>query len=154
MGRILVNVPDIADQDLVYDEEETKQILKFFWPLEAKEIDALTVNNEYRRLAQTALIAAIEGSYALSFPKAIIESFIGSKRSIKKFAEKLAKKFVKNWWKHTTWEKLADVEIYESVRVIVARNLNLYFYDLKNGLALKHMKSFYAQVAKPRVGRG
>lgn len=154
MGRILMNVPDISDQDLIYDEAETKQILKFFWPLEAKGIDELNINNEYRRLAQTALIAAIDGSYALSFPQAIIESFIGSKRNIKKLTEKLTKKFVKNWWKHTTQKNLEDVEIYESIRVIIARNLNLYFFDLKNGLTLKGMKPFYARVAKPRVGRG
>ncbi len=30
MGNILINVPDISDTDLVFDEGETRRILKFF----------------------------------------------------------------------------------------------------------------------------
>lgn len=63
MGSILVAVPDIADHQLVFNEAETRQILKFFWPQYVRQIDTLTITNDARRLAQTALIAAIDGSY-------------------------------------------------------------------------------------------
>lgn len=52
MGSIVLTIPDIPDSQLIYNEDETRQILKFFWPERAKDIDALSVTNDARRLAQ------------------------------------------------------------------------------------------------------
>jgi len=58
MGTILISVPDISDNELVFDESETRRILKFFWPHLAQSIDDMAIDNEARRLAQTMLLAA------------------------------------------------------------------------------------------------
>lgn len=76
MGSIVITVQDISDNDLVYNEAETRQILKFFWPEQAAQIDEFTMDNNARRLAQTALIAAIEGSYAMGFIHMLATSIV------------------------------------------------------------------------------
>ena len=52
MGTILISVPDISDNELVFDERATRRILKFFWPHLAQSIDAMAIDNEARRLAR------------------------------------------------------------------------------------------------------
>ena len=125
MGSILLSVPEIEDSELVFNEEETKLILKFFYSQEASTIDSLKINNDLRRWAQTLLIAGIDGSYAMGFIDdlgqvllSIIEG--GKNPGIKGLAKKLAKKFVKRWWHHATQSKLEDVAIYEAIRHSIA----------------------------------
>ena len=152
MGSILINVPDISDADLIYDELETKQILKFFWPLYSQDIEIMQINNDARRLAQTVFVAAIDGSYAMGFIQAIVQSVLGRpKPNIKSLAQKLGKKFIKNWWKHVNQSDLNDAKIYESIRLSISNSLRTDFLRLRDGLALGQMKSFYAQLLKSRT---
>jgi hypothetical protein len=152
MGSILINFPDIADSDLVFSEGETRQILKFFWPERAGAIDDLTVDNEIRRLAQTALIAAIDGSYAMGFVEATIRATVRSGSNIKSLAKKLAGRFVKHWWKHAKQHDLGDVKVYESVRVAIAQNLGRRVDAIINGVAQRHgFTPFYGQTGSSRV---
>jgi hypothetical protein len=59
MGSLLITVPDLSDVDLVLDEIETRGVLKAFWPHRARDVDNLEIGNGAKRLAQSALMAAI-----------------------------------------------------------------------------------------------
>ncbi|MEW5754924.1 MAG: hypothetical protein AB1810_01340 [Pseudomonadota bacterium] len=136
MGSILINIPDLSDNDLIYDEAETRQILKFFWPNEAAAIDAMTINNDARRLAQTALIAAIDGTYAMGYIKELIKTITRPSKGIGDLAKRLARNFVRHWWQHAQPRDLEDVRIYDSIRDRVAQALKHKLNAVKNGVAL------------------
>ena len=145
MGSVLINVPDISDNDLVFDEDETRRILKFFWPNMANDIDEMTISNDARRLAQTALVAAIDGSYALGFIDALFQTMVRPGPGIRSLAGKLAHRFVKHWWKHTKQRDLENVRIYDSVKNPVANALKHRLDGLQQGVSLRRgSRSFYA----------
>ncbi len=138
MGSILINVPNLADRELIYNEAETRQILKFFWP------------NDARRLAQTALIAAIDGTYAMSYLDKLIKSVTRPGKGIGELAKRLARNFTRHWWKHTRPQDLKDVRIYEPIRQGVAVSiLKTRLGELKNGVALKPGGSTFYVHAQP-----
>lgn len=145
MGSMLISVPDMADGDLVFDEAETKQILIFFWPHKSADINGMTVDNEGRRLAQSALIAAIDGSYAMGFIDALGRTIVRPGSGIKSLAQKLGRKFIKHWWKHATQRNLEAVKIYDSVRVAIASKLKFRIDATLQGVALRRGNApFYA----------
>jgi hypothetical protein len=139
MGSILINVPDIDDTHLIYNEPETRQILKFFWPDQAGQINALEINNDNRRLAQTALIAAIDGSCPMNYLAATFKAaFFPLSRDIKSLARKLAYHYVKNWWKNSIKRSdLGDVQIYDSIRNSIAFHLKDRLITNTSGAAIK-----------------
>lgn len=141
MGSIVHTIPDIPDANLIYDENETRQILKFFWPNFSEVIDTMTITNDTRRLAQTALIAAIDGSYAMGYVSALWDTMTHAvtrnNRNIPALARRLARNFIRHWWRHTREQDLADVQIYETVRADIARNLRRRLDAFANDVALK-----------------
>ena len=147
MGSILLNIPDISDDDLVFDENETRRILKFFWPHLANDIDGMNVDNDVRRLAQSALIAAIDGSYALGFIHALGTTVVRPGSGIKSFAAKLARRSASHWWRHAKQRDLSDVKIYDSVKKRVALALGDRLRLALNGVAFRRGDlRFYALV--------
>ena len=152
MGSILVSVPDISDSELIYSEEESKQILKFFWPSLIADVDQITINNDARRLAQTALIAAIDGSNAMGFVDALFSSITRRNKNIASLAKRLAQNFTRQLWKNSQRQDLENAKIYESVRASVARALKWRIEMIRSGLALKRgPMMFYAQ-NNPKAG--
>jgi hypothetical protein len=142
VGSIVLTIPDIPDANLLYDEDETRGILRFFWPDAATRIDGLTITNGVRALAQTALIAAIDGSYAMAYVNilwdALAHRVTHPTGDIRKLAKRLARNFMRHWWRHATQrDLLGDVRIYETVRVSVARDLRFRLDEYLNGLALR-----------------
>lgn len=137
MGSTLLKIPDLADHELIYNEAETRQILVFFWPGRAQEISELEIDNEARRLAQAALMAAIEGSYAMGFLDALGRTVTQPGSGIKDLAKKLAKNFTRHWWQHTKRHELDNVKIYESVRRSLALHLKHRMDAIQSGIALK-----------------
>jgi hypothetical protein len=89
MGAYLIAVPDMADSELVFNDDETRQILKFFYPASAAGIANMTVTNDTRRFAQTLLIAAIDASYAMGYIQALGRTVVHPGSGIKSLA--------KNW---------------------------------------------------------
>jgi hypothetical protein len=149
MGSILISVPDISDSELIYDEIETRKILKFFWPHLALGIDKMAVNNDTRRLAQTALVAAIDGSYPMSYIEATFKAtFFPLSKDIKSLAKKLAFHYMKNWWKNVKKrDALENVQIYDTVRKVIAENLKFRLDSNINGVSIRRGPAvFYAHV--------
>jgi trehalose utilization protein len=114
--------PRIEDRDLVFDEHETRQILRFFWPNLLPEIAAVSVNNNVRRYSQGLLISAIDASYAMGYLQAMFESLSRPHKGLKAMGKKLAQRFVQHWWRHAQQKDLNDVKIYETVRRTIARS--------------------------------
>lgn len=138
MGAYLIAVPDMADSELVFNDDETRQILKFFYPASAAGIANMTVTNDTRRFAQTLLIAAIDASYAMGYIQALGRTVVHPGSGIKSLAKKLGNRFVKHWFKHATRENLLEVKIYDSVRnsiaLAVATQMRLMLSEQVSGL--------------------
>lgn len=117
---VTVTPPDIPDSALIFDAEETRTILCFFWPGEAGAIRDISVSNDVRRFAQTILIAAIDASYAMGFVDALVDSVRSPSGGLKKLGKKLARNFGKQWFKHATQDDLEDVKVYYTVRNVIA----------------------------------
>lgn len=137
MGSLLYTVPDIADSELIFDETETRLILTFFWPDESVFIEQVAVDNLLRCLAQTALIAAIDGSYAMGYVEHLVRTLARPSKGLKQLAKRLARRYFRHWWRHAQQQDLEDVRIYESIRSSVAAQLKPRLFAFKNGVAMK-----------------
>ena len=112
----IITPPDVSDADLIFNEQETKEILSFFWPHLTADIEAMTVTNQARRMAQSLLIAGIDASHAMGYIQALFETVAKPKGGLLKMGKKLGQRFLKHWWKHTRPQDLEKVKIYETVR--------------------------------------
>jgi hypothetical protein len=122
---VLIQPPGIPDAMLVFNEEETRQILRFFWPHLNAEIGALEITNPKRRFAQQILIAAIDATFALGFMERLLNTVLRPQAGFKGLASmgrKLAKSYVKHWWKHASQDDLKNPRVAEAVRRDIARN--------------------------------
>ena len=123
MKSINVVVPELSDAELIFDDGETRQILKFFWPEKADDIDKAPMSNDLRRLAQTMLIAAVDASYAMGWVDATFRSLTRPGAGIKSLCQKLARRCAKHWFKHATQRDLMEAKIYLIVRRQLANSL-------------------------------
>jgi hypothetical protein len=131
MAKKQVTLRSFAPDELVLDEEETKTVLKFFFPADSTKIDNLTINNRVRNFAQGLLVEAIDATYAMGFVQALWESFSNPAKLTKgldKALIKFAKKASKHWFKHATETDLMNVKIYETVRITISRNFRTFLY--------------------------
>jgi hypothetical protein len=135
MGSILINVPKIPASDLVFNETETRDILKFFWPMYSARIDAMDIDIGTRRMAQSLLMAAIDASYALGFVDLLFTSVAKPGKSLASMGKKLAKKYAKHMWQHATEKDLMEAKIYETIRKAVAYQCRYLLDSRLNGLA-------------------
>jgi len=121
-----IHLPEFDESQLLFDERETREILRFFWPERSPDINALSpVDNEIRKLAQGLLVAAIDSSYAMGFVHILFDVLRNGRpgfAGLKTMGRKLAAKYVAHWWKHTRPEDLHAVQIYEAVRKALAAN--------------------------------
>jgi hypothetical protein len=129
-GPYLVDVPALDDSDLIYSIDETKAIFKFFYPDMSSAIDGAAINDLGRAYAQTLMIAAIDGSYAMSYVDdlfTVLSDILksGKNPGILSLAKKLGKKFVKTWWKHVrSGSQLEQAKIYVTVRISIANAMS------------------------------
>jgi hypothetical protein len=112
--------------ELIFDENETEDILKFFFKHDQGFIDGITIDDRIRDFAQAILIEAIDASYAIGYVKIIFDIFyMQPPKPIKKILIKLAKKASMHWFKHARATDLHNIKIYEMVRSKVADNPNV-----------------------------
>jgi len=105
--------------------DEAWKVLRFFWPNTSVRPQQITQQD--RAFAQALLVEAIDRSHAMGYVETLYRSWFGrgvapTYKGIKKAASKFARKALKRWFKHATGDDLKDPEIYESVRVTLARN--------------------------------
>lgn len=121
-----IHLPELEASQLLFDERETREILRFFWPGRTKEINTLsTIDDEVRKFAQGLLIAAIDSSYAMGFVHILFDVLRNGRpgfAGLKTMGRKLATRYVSHWWKQTRPNDLMNVQIYEAVRGKLADN--------------------------------
>lgn len=81
----------------------------------------MTVSTEARRFAQALFVAAIDASSALGWVDTLFAS-VSRPANLSALGKKLARNFVKHWWKNAKVKDLDNVKIYDTVRETVARN--------------------------------
>lgn len=141
---LLLSVKEFRDDELVLDEEETRLVLKFFWPQAGAE--NIVVSTDARRLAQSMLVAAIDGSYAMGFVHALWESSAKPGAGIKKIAQKFAKSALQHHFRHARIKDLEDVEVYETIRRDLAWQMRLRFDMVRNGMPIsQNMPMIYTK---------
>lgn len=121
MPQAIITPPVIEDSMLVFDDVETRAILTFFWPRLSADFNKMTISTEVRRFAQAILVAAIDASYSLGWIDSLFSS-VSKPANLPALGKKLARNFVKHWWKHAKAKDLESVKVYESVRRVVANN--------------------------------
>lgn len=108
-------------EELLFDEEETRIVLKFiFEPTDYEFIESLTINDATREFTQGLLVEAIDASYAVGFIDAIFRSTANPTKGAIKILKSFGKKSAKHWFKHASVHDLQDVKVYDFVRVHIA----------------------------------
>lgn len=155
-GPFAMNIPPLEDSDLVYSEDETRQIFKYFYPDLAGDIDKCKIDNTGIALAQTMVLAAVDATYAMSYVKAALDIVMGNarkpSRDILKLIRKAAEKMGKNYLRHAKNKNdLKDPTIYDSVRMSTALTFKSYANDYISGARLLSMnlskKGFRGHIA-------
>lgn len=117
-----------TEAELILDEQETKDVLKFFFQMDRQIIESTQVNDPARNLAQGLLVAAVDASYAMGWVEATFRWSVNPGAGVKKALQKLAGRAARYWFKHLrSGQSLSDAKIYESVRDQLARNFRSHF---------------------------
>ncbi len=95
--------------ELLFDDLETRLILKFFCPQATAKIEQMTVTDEIREAAQVAIIRAIDDSADPGVSPQQQHTKIDPR--LKGICAKLLNNYMKRWWKYTSREDLKDVRI-------------------------------------------
>lgn len=118
-----VQLRNFRQSELLFDEKETRAILKFFFPIDGNQIDAAPITDPLRELSQGLLVAAADATYAMGWLQATFKSVANPRSSVKSALQKLARNAVKHWFKNLKSEQsLSEIKIYESVRAELSRN--------------------------------
>jgi len=132
----MASLKRFSGSDLILDAEQAKAVLTFFFG-EHEMPTAMT--DEDRSFAQGLLVEAIDASYSMGYVEAIWDA-ITDKNILKGNLKGIVKSFVKlaakNWFKRykVNISKLNDIEIYQSVKVTLARNFRTpWQYRLETG---------------------
>lgn len=137
---ILVTPPDISETDLLFDEHETRQIFKFFWPARSEQIEQMEASNHRRMFAQQLLIVGIDSTYALGFVETLMKLYLQPRagfKGLKAMGKKLAQRYLRHWWKHATQKDLEDPKVAEAVRSRIAANFRSNIEEFINNVAYR-----------------
>ncbi len=120
--------------ELLFNEEETKDILAFFFPNYSNQIAAIEVTDKTREFAQGLLVEAIDASFALGFVEAFFSSIANPSASVTAIIRKFSFKAGKHWFKHATTSDLRKVKIYYMVRQRLQINFKVVIGLVINGM--------------------
>lgn len=121
MPGVPLTMPRVSDENLILTEAEARDVLIFFWPSRADRLDQIQLDTKERKFAQSLLIAAVDGSYAIGFFRGVLEVFYRNPGAgMRKIMKKIARRCVEHWWRHATREKLRNPKIYEAIRRALA----------------------------------
>jgi hypothetical protein len=113
-----------APEEIRLSNEQAWRVLRFFWP------DTSILSGDLTQadlsFAQALLVEAIDSSYHMGYVEHLFKSFYmkvpASWSDVEDMVKGFAKAALKHWFKHATSKDLADAEIYETVRLTLARN--------------------------------
>ena len=152
MSGGFVILRNFSESDLIFDETETRDILKFFFRHLRPKIDAVTVNMELRNFAQGLLVEAVDATYALGYVKVIWQTSYNPGNGMIKALSKIGRKAAKHWFKHATQTDLLKAKISDVVRDQLARNFASVFPMMLDGIA-RAPQTWRTHVAHVRYGK-
>jgi hypothetical protein len=124
----LVELRRFSEAELIFDQQETKDILKFFFVADRPGIDAAEITSELRNLAQGLIVEGVDATYAMSWIELTFRWVAQPGLGMRKALQKLARRAVRHWFKHLKTQSLHDANIYERVRDQLARNFRSPFH--------------------------
>ncbi len=118
MKKKHVFLPTFKPSEFIFNEEETKEILKFFFKNDHAFIDGLIIHDRIRSFAQAILVEAVDTSFAIGFVKIIYDTFLFKPPTpnVKKIFIKFGSKAARHWFKHAKATDLKNIKIYDFVR--------------------------------------
>lgn len=137
MDKLSLALPHLTTSELVFTDDEIKEIFCFFWPQRRTEIERLAVTDDPRRYGQALLIIAVDATYSMGFIDMLVNAIMRRKpgTSIKSLVRKLTRKYVKHWWNHASRKDLRDPKVYDTVRATIALKHRSRLELMLNGLA-------------------
>jgi len=130
-----VFLKEFSKNELIFDDGETRDILRFFFKSETGSIEKMVINDRIRGFAQGLLVEAVDASYAMGFVEALFRATSNPGAGVKKVLSKFGKKALKHWFKHATARDLMQIKIYEIVRRQLELNFKTTFIMIVNGIA-------------------
>lgn len=123
-----------------------------FEPVDRLIIESLNVNDAAREFAQGLLIEAIDASCAVGFIESIFRSAVNPTKGAIEILKKFGKKSAKHWFKYASLHDLADVKVYEFVRLEIARRFRIPLSVLASTASLKGVPDVLIVFKKPSHG--
>lgn len=148
MSGHFVNLRNFGEHELIFDDAETKDILKFFFQHRRQRIDAAAVTTGLRNFAQGLLVEAVDATYALGYVEILLTTFYNPGGGMKKVLLKVGRKGARHWFKHATDRDLHDPKVAEAVRRQLSRAFATSMQEMLDGVALGRTgrKTFLAHV--------
>jgi hypothetical protein len=148
MSGSFVTLRNFSEHELIFDETETKDILKFFFQHHRQRIDAATVTTGLRNFAQGLLVEAVDATYALGYVEILLTAFYNPGSGMKKALMKAGRNATRHWFKHATDHDLHNAKIAEAVRRQLSYAFATSMQEMIDGLALGRTdkKTFLAHV--------
>jgi len=79
----LIYLHKFKPEELIFDEEETRIILRFIFMHQHAVINRMKINDRAREFAQGLLVEAIDASYAMGYVKILFTSLLQPKNGVK-----------------------------------------------------------------------
>jgi hypothetical protein len=138
-------------EELIFNEDETKEVLKFFYPNQSVFIEQAIINDDVSGFAQALMVEAVDASYALGYIKVVYDVFyMKPPTNFGKALTKFGRKAAPHWFKHATATELTNAKIYDAVRISIARNFRSAFEEITSGGSAKN-KPIVAVIAYSKV---
>lgn len=140
-------------EELILNKDEARIVLRFiFEPVDRLVIDSLNVNDAAREFAQGLLVEAIDASCSIGFVESIFRSVTNPTKGAIEILKKFGRKSAKYWFRCGSLQNLADVKVYEFVRVEIARRFRVSLNVLASTASLKRQPAVLVVFKKPSHG--
>ena len=144
MAGTYVGLKEFKPDELIFDEQETKDILTYLFKgyVAESQIQSMQVTDAVRGFAQGLLVEAIDASYALGYVEALFRATANPTAGVKSIIKKFGKKALKHWFKHASGRDLQDIKIYDRVRERLAENFQTPMRMMIDGVSMAGKKYF------------
>ena len=118
------------ENEIYLDEMQASQVLNFFG-FSTAGTSITTIDREF---AQALLVEAIDASQQMWYVETLYKATSKPNSSVQSIIKSFAKKALTKWFKSKTASKVANVEIYESVKKTLSWNFSSVWRMRQNGI--------------------
>lgn len=138
MANEYIGLLQFPPEEIIFDDEEIKQVLLFFFPGREASLDSFVMTHKMREFAQGLLVEAVDASYALGFVEAIFKgAYAQPGKAAKAFLRTFALRAYNKWFKHAKPADLANLKIYVRIRDQLRVNFETPFLRIISGSIAK-----------------